>query len=606
MGVGVHNTYHRRLHISGIDGLGMMTAKLGSGSNLLGYYMFAGGTNPRGILHGTEEEQEETGYWTRVSPKSYDFQAAIKESGELSESYCQVKKLHYFVNDFGEQLAPMLPVLGKSNENELQYAVRSDNRAAYLFGINYCRYVPKAIRKNVQFEIQLKDETVRLPQKGVTIPDSTFFIWPINLPVKSSLLKYATAQPLCQTDDMHVFYQNTNIEPEFAFDASTLTGVTVSKGRVETLNGRLLVHHLQAGKDCVIHLHLKDGSTHKILLLTEQQANDAWLLSCNGKKEFYLSKNGMYAGENRIYAYAPNTEIHTSRWSGDSFQEQVHRVPEKNEAIEIIPHTILSSAQWLESANFHDIPDYMVRYHRFFFKEFSLDNPSGFRKITFYIYPETACSLNLNNAWVRQDIRPGQLNAIDLTGYVQKGENQLFVDFPYTEGQKKFAARVVVEYRNYDRIEFSTDDSWLYTDMYTTPSLTKQYNRPTAPVIVTEPSYARQINYPGFGEWDMYIPYGALDEINALYIHLSYTGDRAELYNGYRLSADNFNNNLPWQTGLQRLHPEVEGKTLRLVVYPLSESAKIFFDVPPRSGSYETTSIDAFTIIPEYKICITQ
>lgn len=39
MGVGVQNTYHRRLSIDPLDGLGMMIAKLGSGSNLLGYYI---------------------------------------------------------------------------------------------------------------------------------------------------------------------------------------------------------------------------------------------------------------------------------------------------------------------------------------------------------------------------------------------------------------------------------------------------------------------------------------------------------------------------------------------------------------------------------------
>ncbi len=40
MGVGVQNTYHRRLSIDPLDGLGMMIAKLGSGSNLAGILYF--------------------------------------------------------------------------------------------------------------------------------------------------------------------------------------------------------------------------------------------------------------------------------------------------------------------------------------------------------------------------------------------------------------------------------------------------------------------------------------------------------------------------------------------------------------------------------------
>ena len=58
MGVGIENTDHRRLVINPIDGLGLMLAKLGSGSNLPGYYMFAGGSNPRGKLTSMEEIQE--------------------------------------------------------------------------------------------------------------------------------------------------------------------------------------------------------------------------------------------------------------------------------------------------------------------------------------------------------------------------------------------------------------------------------------------------------------------------------------------------------------------------------------------------------------------
>ena len=206
MGVGIQNTYHRRLCIGEIDGLGMMTAKLGSGSNLLGYYMFAGGTHPRGVIHPTEEEQEETGYWSRVPPKSYDFQAAIRESGALGPSYHQVKKLHYFVHETGTLLAPMNPVLGKSGENELQFAVRSDNRSGFLFGINYCRFLPRDERKNVRFSVKFSGETLDFPRQGITIPDSTIFIWPLNYDLGGPLLKYATAQLLSRIDETFIFF----------------------------------------------------------------------------------------------------------------------------------------------------------------------------------------------------------------------------------------------------------------------------------------------------------------------------------------------------------------------------------------------------------------
>ena len=138
MGVGVQNTYHRRLVISPIDGLAMACAKTRAGSNLLGYYIFSGGTNPQGILSTLNEEKDEAGNWTQTPVISYDFQAAIKESGELAPSYYEVKKLNYFLNEFGKELAPMEPAFAPKN-NELQYAVRAKENQAFLFGINYCR-----------------------------------------------------------------------------------------------------------------------------------------------------------------------------------------------------------------------------------------------------------------------------------------------------------------------------------------------------------------------------------------------------------------------------------------------------------------------------------
>jgi hypothetical protein len=176
MGVGVQNTYHRRLRIGALDGLGMLTAKLGSGSNLLGYYMFAGGTQVRGELFSNEESSSKTGYWSRVPARSYDFQAAIKESGEIAATYKQVKKLHLFTNAFGEQLAPMLPVVYKGGKNEMQVAVRTDNKSGFLFGINYGRYFPQPTRKEVRFSIGLDNERLQFPSKAFCVEDSTVFI----------------------------------------------------------------------------------------------------------------------------------------------------------------------------------------------------------------------------------------------------------------------------------------------------------------------------------------------------------------------------------------------------------------------------------------------
>ena len=115
MGVGIENTDHRRLVIDPIDGLGLVLAKLGSGSNLPGYYMFAGGSNPHGVLTSMEESQESGSHNTNPVV-SYDFQAAIKETGELNGPYFEIKKLHYFLNEFGDRVATMKPFFFQSGQ----------------------------------------------------------------------------------------------------------------------------------------------------------------------------------------------------------------------------------------------------------------------------------------------------------------------------------------------------------------------------------------------------------------------------------------------------------------------------------------------------------
>lgn len=79
---------------------------LGSGANMLGYYMFYGGRNPDGGAI-TLQELQRTGYPTDVRVKAYDFQAPISNNGEERESLRRLKLVHYFLNDFGAQLAPM-------------------------------------------------------------------------------------------------------------------------------------------------------------------------------------------------------------------------------------------------------------------------------------------------------------------------------------------------------------------------------------------------------------------------------------------------------------------------------------------------------------------
>lgn len=608
MGIGIQNTWHRRPVIGSIDGLAMMVAKLGSGSNLAGYYIFAGATQFRGQLHSTEEEQEETGYWSRVPLKSYDFQAAVRESGELSKAYQEVKKLHYFIAEAGENLASMMPVIFPAGDDDFQLAVRAGDRSAFLFGINYARYLPKKTRKDVRFEIKLKHETVTFPSEGISIPDSAVFIWPVNYELEGIRMKYATAQLLGKSGNCFVFFQNRKIPVEVALEAAGVEKVTAVNGRVVTNDGLTVIKDVIPGKDCVVTARLKDGRTVKLSILSEEEANYGWMLDRHGKKEFFISDAGMYADKGEIAVFSTKADMKVSRLT--TGRERLYAdtilsvaVP-RNPAVQIRPQPLLGGAKWLKASGFGEIPPAQQRFHRFFLKEFSLDNPSPFRKATLYIYPESGCRINLNDTWVRQPVKGGQLNVIDLTGYVSKGENRLCLDFPWTSGIKRFAARMDVEYSNYDRLKFLTGESWLMTDMYTNPTPMKQLEGLARPEVLTAPDVADTLSSAGVREWQIAVPQGAFDGLNQLYLKIRYTGDRAELFNGFMLSADHFNDNQIWTIGLRRQERKAEGRTLDLRIHQASPEQKIFFDIPPGPDAFENPRILGFKAVPEYKIML--
>ena len=97
-------TSHRRTYPWPEDIQAQALCMLGSGANLLGYYMYHGGINPDG-KYSTLQESRATGYNNDLPIKSYDFQTCIRESGEINTSFGALKKLHLFISSFGEILA---------------------------------------------------------------------------------------------------------------------------------------------------------------------------------------------------------------------------------------------------------------------------------------------------------------------------------------------------------------------------------------------------------------------------------------------------------------------------------------------------------------------
>ena len=109
LGGGMMPSYHRRINMSGREMMPLAICKLGSGSNLPGYYMYHGGSNP--VVQGhTMAECQATAVtnYNDMPHVSYDFQAPLGEMGQPSAvSFREGRWLHQFLADWGSELALM-------------------------------------------------------------------------------------------------------------------------------------------------------------------------------------------------------------------------------------------------------------------------------------------------------------------------------------------------------------------------------------------------------------------------------------------------------------------------------------------------------------------
>ncbi len=198
LGGGVQDTYHRRPVIEPDDIAAMVPVMLGSGANLYGYYMFQGGQNPDGQLTSLQESQA-TGYPTDVPAKSYDFQAPLGQFGQERTSFRKLKVFHYFLNDFGSELAQMsvhAPVKTPQSPADfsvVRASVRSDDQQGFLFVNNYVRGATTPVRNKTQFQILLPQSELRIPEK----PDRHSLGCVLHLAVQSEARRFDTEVQHC-------------------------------------------------------------------------------------------------------------------------------------------------------------------------------------------------------------------------------------------------------------------------------------------------------------------------------------------------------------------------------------------------------------------------
>lgn len=272
LGGGLQVTHHRRPIATGRDTAAMTMVKVGSGANLLGYYMYHGGTNPKGKLT-TLQESRESGYPNDLPVFSYDFNAPLREYGQMEDAYREVRLISTFIHDFGDDLCdmpyneqacnPLKPGNLKDLRSAVRYKVRKDAtgkayNSGYLFVNNYQRRYEMAVHKDAELNAYSESGELLATFAKRDVEDGDFFFYPFNMPIGDNARITIDASPMCILEDIddkghkaYVFYTDTDREP--AFD----------------IEGEL------------------DG--HKIIVLTRSEALDASKVVMGGKEYLVIT-----------------------------------------------------------------------------------------------------------------------------------------------------------------------------------------------------------------------------------------------------------------------------------------------------------------------------
>ena len=268
MGSGMMCSYRYRfvLPYRSVDALA--NVKLGSGCNLIGYYMFHGGTNPigRGGMPLNESQ---------VPKRSYDYQAALGEFGQVRESYRRLKCIHHLLHSFGDRLAPMVTVLPEgassidpSDTVPLRFAVRTDGEGGFLFINNFQDHRAMPPRRHEHVRIEAPDGSYDF---DISLAPDENAILPFGFDMDGITLRQANAQPILRAvfdgRTTYVFMVPDGMDGTFCFeDGAVIAGVASRPGgetisRFTVTKGERSVDVLAVSRDMANNLYqLRDGS----------------------------------------------------------------------------------------------------------------------------------------------------------------------------------------------------------------------------------------------------------------------------------------------------------------------------------------------------------
>ena len=220
LGGGMASSYHRRLIMEPLDAFAIGVVKLGSGSNMPGYYMYHGGSNPTDF--GVSMSESQRGRFTNYNDMpaiSYEFLAPLSEFGEKQYAYWMIKALADFCRDNAEELALAEPVFISDHETR---------RGRFIFHNEYVRRINPngecwiAVEKDGKIERLLDGQILARETAGRREGPAI-----LRLDVKDlTCLKKATTAPKLEMSSSNI----AMCPPESAWEAAAEYEIPVTFG----------------------------------------------------------------------------------------------------------------------------------------------------------------------------------------------------------------------------------------------------------------------------------------------------------------------------------------------------------------------------------------
>lgn len=290
----------------------MAAVKLGGGCNFIGYYMYHGGSNPKGKVNP---------YLNEIStPKiSYDFQAALGEYGQVRNSYRELKPLHFLLRSFEDFICNTKTVLPK-NASEidphdletLRYGVRVKNDSGFVFINNYQDHLETKNQEDFSINLKLKNGELRIPESGsLFVNKDSYSIIPFNFDLKGINLNYSTTQLITKlnynNEEYYFFFTNKNAKGEYSFKEDSLALVDVDNGTIEKHDGIVIVK-VNDDDISTIKLENMNGEKINICTITKENSMNLWKLNFEGQEKIILCEETLISIDGKLKIESVNKE----------------------------------------------------------------------------------------------------------------------------------------------------------------------------------------------------------------------------------------------------------------------------------------------------------